>query len=122
MNAADVWMIERRERFGFALEARDTFGILGERFRQHLDRHVAIELRIARSIHFTHATHTQRAGDLERADPRASSEGHQFVGTRRFSSSNQCSTTMRRSGLRAASPQLALIIRKIVGSISGVRS
>ena len=54
-------MIERREHLRFALEARQAIGIAGERRRQHLDRDVAIQLRIARAIDLAHAAGAEQA-------------------------------------------------------------
>jgi hypothetical protein len=59
----DAGMIQRSERLGLALEAREAIGISGDELREHLDRHVAIQLRIARAIHFAHAADAERAQD-----------------------------------------------------------
>ncbi len=50
----DVRMIERGERLRFALEARETLGVIGERRRQNLQGHVAAELRVAGAIDLAH--------------------------------------------------------------------
>jgi hypothetical protein len=39
-------MIQRGERLGFAGEPGETFGILGERLGQDLDRDITIELGV----------------------------------------------------------------------------
>jgi hypothetical protein len=44
-------MIQRCEDLGLTLEARHPIRIGREGFRQHLQRDVAIELRIARAIY-----------------------------------------------------------------------
>jgi len=44
-------MVERREHLRFAREARDAIDVERERFGQHFDRDVAIELRVTRAIH-----------------------------------------------------------------------
>lgn len=44
----DVGMIQRGEALRLALEAREAFGIRDEHLQQDFDRHLAIELRIAR--------------------------------------------------------------------------
>ena len=64
VDAADVWMIQGRERLRFTLKASDTFGIVGERLGQDLDRDVAIEPRIARAIHLAHPAHADLGRDL----------------------------------------------------------
>ena len=50
VDVRDVRMVQRREGLGFALESRDALGISGEQLRQDLDRDVAIEPRVARTI------------------------------------------------------------------------
>ena len=49
-------MIERREQLGLALEARQPVGVLGEKIRQDLDRHLAVERGVERAPHHTHPT------------------------------------------------------------------
>ena len=44
-------------------------GVLRERRGQHLDRDVAVELRVARAIDLAHAARADGAGDLVGADP-----------------------------------------------------
>ena len=58
-------MIERRENFRFALEAGEALGIGGHGLGQHLDRHVATQLRVFGPIHLPHAAFTQLVCDLE---------------------------------------------------------
>ena len=48
----------------FALESRDAFGILRERFRKTFNRDAPSEPGIRRRINLTHATRAQMAGDL----------------------------------------------------------
>jgi len=45
-------VVQRRERLRFALETRQTLGILCECGGQQLDRDVAIEAPVARTIDF----------------------------------------------------------------------
>jgi len=51
VDLRDVRVVERCERACLALEAHQTVGIVGERLWQDLQRHVAVEPRIARAIH-----------------------------------------------------------------------
>ena len=55
VDRRDVRVVERRQQLGFALESGQVIGIGRQRGRQGLQRHVAIELRIARAIHLAHA-------------------------------------------------------------------
>ena len=50
------------------LEARQPLGVGGD---GHLQRDVAAEPRIVRSIHLTHAAGTERSDDLVGTDPGA---------------------------------------------------
>ncbi len=71
VDAADVRMVQRRDRAGLALEARTPIGIAGQFARQHLDRHRAIEARVARAVDLPHSAGAQRADDFVRAEPRS---------------------------------------------------
>ena len=79
VDAADVRMIQRRERLRFTLKAGDPLGISDERVRQDLDRHVAIQRRVARSVDLAHAAGPEGGEDLVRAEAGAGAEG-QTVG------------------------------------------
>jgi hypothetical protein len=61
-------MIEAGEHLRFAFEAREPIAIRGEVLGQHLDRHLAVQLRIACAVHLTHAARSERRDDLVRAD------------------------------------------------------
>ena len=69
-------MVQRREELGFALESRDAFVILRERRGQHLDRDVAIELRISRTEHLAHPARADGGGDLVRSESGSGGHGH----------------------------------------------
>ena len=64
VNGGDVRVVQRGEEFGLALETGEALGIGGEAFGKHLERHVAAELRVARTIDFAHAAFAQVAGDF----------------------------------------------------------
>ena len=68
-------MIQRREDFGFALEAREPIGIRGERGRQDLDGDLALQLRVGRPIHLAHAAFADLRGDFVDAETGAGREG-----------------------------------------------
>ena len=73
-------MVQRGEHLGFALEARQAFGIERELLRQNLDRDVAIQLRVARAIHLAHAARADLGDDFIRArdECRAQDSWHGF--------------------------------------------
>jgi len=55
IDGSDIGMIQRREKFGFALEASHAVGILHERFGKDLQCHVAVEFDVPSTIDLTHA-------------------------------------------------------------------
>ena len=71
VNVRDVGMIEGGQHLGLALEAREPFGIRGERLREDLDRDVASELRVLRPVNLSHASRAERREDLVGSEARA---------------------------------------------------
>ena len=59
-------MIKRGQDLGFAAEPGEPFGVAREKRGQHLDRDVAIQLRVACSIHLAQAAGAERRNDLVR--------------------------------------------------------
>jgi len=70
-------MVQRSEDVSFTREPCEALGILGERVWQNLERHVASELRVPRSIHFTHPACTERRDDLIRTQSKTCAKGHE---------------------------------------------
>ncbi len=68
-------MVERGEDFGFALESGEPFRVKGDVRRQHLDRHLALQLRVRRPIYLSHSAHADLGSDLIGAEPSAGSQG-----------------------------------------------
>ena len=60
VDRRDVGMVQGGERPGLALEADDAVRVGPEHRRQNLDRHVAIELRVARAIDLAHPAAAER--------------------------------------------------------------
>ena len=60
----DVRMVDRGQRLRFALEALQPLWMRRQILRQHLDRHLAPELRVARAVDLAHAARTERGDDL----------------------------------------------------------
>ena len=65
VDMPDVGMVQRRENFGFTFKPGESIGISRERFRQHLERHVAIKFGVPCSIHLAHAAFADLVGDAE---------------------------------------------------------
>jgi hypothetical protein len=80
VNVRDIGMVESRQRLRLPLEAGQPVGILGERLRQDLDRHVAIEARVLRAIDFAHAARADGGGDLIGTKTLARAQEHGFEG------------------------------------------
>ena len=62
------------EGFRFTLEASQAIRIVRECFGQDLDRDIAVQLGVAGSIDFAHASATDQLGQLEYAETGARSE------------------------------------------------
>ena len=69
-------MRQRRDRQGLALEPRQGIRIRRERLRQHLDRHLALQLRIPRPVHLSHPARAQRRDDLVGPEARSGRQRH----------------------------------------------
>ena len=76
VHGGQVGMVEGSRGSGFLLEAAEAIGVLRERRRQDLDRHVASEARVARSIHFAHSARAEWRQDLVGAELRARRKAH----------------------------------------------
>jgi tetratricopeptide (TPR) repeat protein len=70
VDVGDVGMVERGEDFGFALEPSQPLAIV------HLDRDLALQLRIARAIHLAHSPRAEGGDDFGDANSRAWSQRH----------------------------------------------
>jgi hypothetical protein len=56
LDGGDVWMIERSQNLGFALEARMPFGVTGEYVRQELECDSEIEGDVVSQKNLAHPT------------------------------------------------------------------
>ena len=79
VDRRDVRMVQRRERLGFPLKAREPLGVLGERIGQDLDRHLAAEAGVCGAIDRAHPALADLRGDVIDAEARAGSEGQTAV-------------------------------------------
>jgi len=71
VQAADVRMLELGDGLRLALEAQTELRVVRELGGEHLDGHRALETRVARLPHLTHAARTNARDDLVRAEPAA---------------------------------------------------
>ena len=51
-----------------ALEPRQVIGVIRQRRGQHLDRHLAIQLGVARAVHLAHPALAEQGDDLVHAE------------------------------------------------------
>ena len=79
VDVGNVGMVEGGERVRFAGESREPIRIIGEGVGQNLQRHVAMELGVAGSIHLPHATFTELRGNFVDAEAGTGSEGQTLV-------------------------------------------
>src|SRR5437868_11621058 len=63
VKRANIGMIQRRGRAGFALKSLQRLRIAGEFRRQKLERNVAAEARVFRLIHHSHAAGAELGED-----------------------------------------------------------
>ena len=78
VDGEDVRVVERRDRVRLPLETRERVGVLRQRFGEHLDRNVALQLRIPRLVDLAHAPGTERREDFVGAETGAGGESHGF--------------------------------------------
>ena len=71
-------MIQRRKHLRLASEAGHAVGIMGERFRQDLDRNVAVELGVSGAPDFAHAAFAELGGDRIVCDGLLRAHGDNF--------------------------------------------
>ena len=76
VDAADVRVIQRRERSRFPLESIDPLRIQEEGVRKDLDRHVATKLRVVRAVDLAHAAGPEGGQNLVRPDSGGDLEEH----------------------------------------------
>jgi hypothetical protein len=76
VDGEDVGMREGGDRLRLALEAGERVGARREMRRQHLERHVALEPRVARPIDLPHPSSPELAQDLVRPEPISDRERH----------------------------------------------
>jgi hypothetical protein len=104
VDLRDVLVIQGRERLRFAFEARHAVRIRGEDRGKDLDGDGAIEPRVARAIHLTHAARAERADDLAGSDTRAGGKAHggaKYTPSARGPPGCSYGETRRRRGLRS---------------------
>ena len=76
VDGADVWVIERREHLRFTPEPREPIRIERERIRKYLQRNVAIELAVARTIDLAHAACAEGRQNFIGTESGAGAERH----------------------------------------------
>ena len=68
VDGDDVGVVERRDGTGLLLEAAEAVGIVREARREHFDRNVAAEARVAGAVDLAHSTFANLGKDLVRPE------------------------------------------------------
>ena len=76
VDGGDVLVVERRQKFGFALEPGQTLGISQERFREDLDGDIALQSGIACPIDLSHAARSDERDDFVGPETRPDGQRH----------------------------------------------
>ena len=76
VERANVWVVDRGDRFRFAFEAKAQLRVLREISGQNLDGHCSIESRVTRPIDLPHSARPDRRDDLVRPEPHSRCEFH----------------------------------------------
>ncbi len=63
-DRGDVRVVKLRQELGLALEPAQEVVVVGERLRQHLDGHLALEPRVGGAPHLAHPALAQLGGDF----------------------------------------------------------
>ena len=82
VDRRDVGMIQRRENHRLALEPGEPLHVDGQRGGKDFQRDVAIEPRVACSVHLTHPTGAKDGRDFVGSEPGTRRAGHE--GARRL--------------------------------------
>lgn len=69
VDSEDVRMGKRGDGSGFALEAGQPFGVIGEQLREDLHGDLTPEARVAGAVHLPHAARAKRCDNLVRPKP-----------------------------------------------------
>ena len=91
VDRGDVRMLEGGEGLRLALEPRETVRVGRNGLRENLERDIALEPRVVRSIDLSHAARSQGGDDLVRPNADTRTERHQ-------------ESTILHDGPRAATP------------------
>jgi hypothetical protein len=76
VHLRDVGVIEGGERLRLSVEARQPLGVARDEWRHDLQRHVAMEPRVARAVHLSHAALADERGHFVRAETGTGRERH----------------------------------------------
>ncbi len=88
VDAGDVGVVQRGQRLGLALEARQPLGRGGHRFGQHLQRDLAVELGVHGAIDRAHTSLTELRLDGEVQQLAAGFDSHaSLLGVNRWQKS-----------------------------------
>ena len=76
MDGQDIGMRERRNGLGLSLESGHRRRVVCDLGWQHLDRHLAVELHVARPVHLAHTARADRSENLVVAEAGSRRQRH----------------------------------------------
>ena len=79
IDLRNVMMVQRGKHAGFTIEARQAIGIVRKGLGKDFDRDIAIQLRVAGSVHLAHAASTEGRQDFVTTQACACRQGHWLV-------------------------------------------
>ena len=95
VDVRDVLVIQRGEHFGLALQAREPVRVRHERFRQHLERDIALQVRVGGPVDLAHAPHADQRGDFVLAEARPRGQRHREPNLRQSGRAVDCCSRRR---------------------------
>ncbi len=76
VDRADVWMVDAGQQLRLAVKSRESIGVRHGGVPQHLDGHVALQFRVACTVHVAHAAAAERRENLVRSESHSGAERH----------------------------------------------
>jgi hypothetical protein len=64
IDRKNVWMVQCARGLRFVLKTPESIHLLRERCRQNFDRHIAVQLLVARSLNLAHSTFADLRADF----------------------------------------------------------
>jgi hypothetical protein len=123
VDRGNVRLIEGGKDLGLPLEALHPLAVARERLRQHLDRDLALQLRVRRPIDLPHAPGAERAPDLVRTEAGSGGQCHLVLSQKVYSDNTfSFHKPCHRRGLRLSDQDPTSFTRLPLGKSAPTRS